>query len=102
MTRKRRPSVATLKLLNCLAVAPEGLHGYALMKGAALASGSLYPILGRLTDRGWLEKTWEVDEEGSGPPRRIYRITPLGRAQFADYALSTSLNAGELNIGTAS
>lgn len=96
MTRTRRPSAATMKILKCLAGEAEGLHGYALMKAAGLASGSLYPILGRLTDRGWLEKTWEVDEDSSGPPRRIYKITPLGHAQFAD---SAELGDGQQNLG---
>ena len=82
MTRTRRPSAATLNILNCLSEASEGLHGYALMKAAGLASGTLYPILARLADRGWLEKSWETGPETSGPPRRIYTLTPVGRAQL--------------------
>ena len=82
MTRTRRPSVATIKILNCLSDTPDGLHGYALMQAAGLASGTLYPILARLADRGWLEKQWEMDPEVFGPPRRIYTLTPVGRAQI--------------------
>ena len=63
MTRIRRPSAATLKILICLSSSPDGLHGYALMKGAALASGTLYPILGRLAERAWLDKAWEAGED---------------------------------------
>ena len=82
MTRSRRPSPATLNILNCLSDEPGGLHGYALMQSAGLASGTLYPILARLADRGWLEKNWEADPDSSGPPRRIYTLTPIGRAQL--------------------
>lgn len=84
MTRLRRPSAATLKILKCLAAAPSGLHGYALMQDAALASGTLYPILKRLTDRGWLEKHWESGE-ADGPPRRIYILTALGHKELQTY-----------------
>ena len=99
MTRIRRPSAATLKILKCLSESPDGLHGYALMKGSGLASGTLYPILGRLTDRGWLEKSWEMDEAVSGPPRRIYRLTALGRKQFESYRDGEGLGLSELKLG---
>lgn len=56
------------------------------MKGAGLASGTLYPILGRLAERAWLDKAWEAGEDLSGPPRRIYRLTDLGRAQLEHYS----------------
>ena len=82
MTRIRKPSPSTLMILESLSNSPEGLHGYALMKASGLASGTLYPILARLAERGWLEKTWETGEDVAGPPRRIYTLTSLGRAQF--------------------
>jgi len=85
MIRTRRPSEATLKILNCLAISPKGLHGYALMQAASLASGTLYPILKRLADRGWLQKNWETGAEDAGPPRRIYKLTPLGQAELNRY-----------------
>ena len=84
MARQRKPSSATLKIINCLSHAPDGTHGYALMKETSLASGTLYPILARLVDRGWLKKDWEMSEDMSGPPRRIYTLTSLGRAQLKD------------------
>ena len=52
------------------------------MKETGLASGTLYPILARLVDRGWLDKDWEMSEDMSRPPRRIYRLTSFGRAQL--------------------
>ncbi len=82
MARTRKPSSSTLKILNCFSASPGGLHGYALMKASGLASGTLYPILGRLSDRGWLEKAWETGDDISGPPRRIYTLTAVGRVQL--------------------
>lgn len=61
------------------------------MKAANLASGTLYPILARLADRGWLEKQWEMDPEASGPPRRVYTLTSLGRAQIEGPSARTEM-----------
>ena len=56
-------------------------YGYDLMKGADLSSGTLYPILARLTEAGWLESRWEDSEFPGKPPRQLYRLTPGGRVQ---------------------
>ena len=93
-TRKRRPSQATLKILNCLSIEPDGLHGYGLMQASDLASGTLYPILARLAERGWLEKQWETGPDVSGSPRRIYTLTPIGRAQLETLSEPTKSMAG--------
>ena len=34
--------------------ASDKFYGYPLMKEAGVASGTLYPMLGRWLDRGWL------------------------------------------------
>ena len=82
MSRIRRPSQSTLSVLKTLSRAPDGLHGYAIIKATGLASGTLYPILMRLSERGWLERDWVIDETEAGPPRRLYKLTPSGRAQL--------------------
>ena len=55
-------------------------HGYALAKQTGLKSGTLYPILIRLADRGLVEACWQ-DEPTPGRPRRhLYRLTSAGLA----------------------
>jgi len=82
MTRYRTPSASTLKVLTFLSAAGKGQHGYAIMQATDLASGTLYPILMRLSERGWLEKNWDLGEGAdSGPPRRIYTLTAEGHRQ---------------------
>ncbi|MCC6317596.1 MAG: helix-turn-helix transcriptional regulator [Gemmatimonadaceae bacterium] len=62
--------------------APRGWrYGYDLMKVADLSSGTLYPLLARLTEDGWLESRWEESEFPGKPPRQLYRLTATGRAQ---------------------
>ena len=55
-------------------------HGYALSQETGLASGTLYPILMRLENLGWLETRWEEPGNTGRPPRHNYRLTAGGRA----------------------
>jgi PadR family transcriptional regulator, regulatory protein PadR len=43
-----------------------------------VVEGTLYPILTRLKNEGFLSYRWE--ESTSGPPRKYYSITPSGHA----------------------
>jgi PadR family transcriptional regulator, regulatory protein PadR len=74
-----RLSRATLAVLGALADDPSGEHyGYELMGRTGLKSGSLYPILIRLVDHGFLAATWEPDPPEGRPPRHLYRLTATG------------------------
>lgn len=101
MTRTRRLSTAALKILDSLSRAPDGLHGYALMKHTQLASGTLYPILMRFADRGWLEKAWDMEGVESGPPRRIYTLTDKGRTALKASAAKAARPLGNIKGTTA-
>jgi PadR family transcriptional regulator, regulatory protein PadR len=43
-----------------------------------LKSGTLYPILIRLTHNHLLDTKWEASESGK-PPRHMYRLTQAGK-----------------------
>jgi PadR family transcriptional regulator PadR len=45
---------------------------------------ALYPVLRNLSAAGLLKS--QVEPSVSGPPRRYYRITPLGRAVFGEWS----------------
>jgi PadR family transcriptional regulator PadR len=74
-------SKQTLSVLAALCEQPsQWQHGYALAKQTGLKSGTLYPILIRLADRGLVEACWQ-DEPAPGRPRRhLYRLTVSGLA----------------------
>ena len=79
MPRNRPPSPQAINVLWALAADPaQWRYGYDLATEVHLKSGSLYPILVRLADRGLLETLWEPDV-GSRPPRHLYRLTGDGR-----------------------
>jgi PadR family transcriptional regulator, regulatory protein PadR len=81
--RNRQPSAQTIKVLGALAADPtRWRYGYELGTEVRLQSGSLYPILVRLADRGLLETSWEPGV-GSRPPRHLYRLTLTGREYAA-------------------
>jgi PadR family transcriptional regulator, regulatory protein PadR len=77
--RRRRPSSQTAKVLRALAERPSAWrYGYDLGADICLKSGSLYPILMRLADRGLLDTAWEDRTPRGRPPRHLYRLTPEG------------------------
>jgi len=95
VTRNRRPSPQTLRVLNVLAADPDRWrYGYDLCTELGLQAGSMYPILIRLADRGLLETTWDTDHVPGKPPRHLYRLTGTGRA----YVTSAEFHT----LGTAS
>ena len=88
MKRDRKPSAQTLSLLGVLLEQPRAWHhGYDICIAARIKSGTLYPILMRLSDRGLLEHKWQEPQESGRPPRHVYRLTASGatyaRAQIA-------------------
>jgi PadR family transcriptional regulator PadR len=58
-------------------------YGYELSRETGLASGTLYPILGRLSDRRLLETRWEETPQEGRPRRHLYRLSALGAARAA-------------------
>ena len=81
--------VAALVLLSILNEAKEPMYGYQIAKvidgqaedAAVLKQGALYPVLRSLESSGLLES--RVEPSVSGPPRRYYQITELGRGTLA-------------------
>jgi PadR family transcriptional regulator PadR len=75
----------SLVLLAVLGQATEPMYGYQIAKrleatGDALVAGkqsALYPVLRNLSAAGLLDS--HVEPSVAGPPRRYYRITPLGQ-----------------------
>jgi PadR family transcriptional regulator PadR len=79
MPRNRPPSAQTISLMLTLAEhSTKWRHGYELCQATGLKAGSLYPILIRLADRGWLEAEWEKEIPAGRPPRHLYRLTKIG------------------------
>lgn len=97
---KLRLSPQTLLILDAfLLQADEWKYGYDLSRITGLKSGTLYPILMRLAERGLLETQWEPGEPGK-PPRHMYRFTPDG-LRFARSSAAADAGAalGQVALG---
>jgi DNA-binding PadR family transcriptional regulator len=81
MPRPSHASPQTLRLFEALLADPaRWRYGYDLSRETALASGTLYPILMRLSTQRLLDTDWEASDEPGRPPRHTYRLTADGIA----------------------
>lgn len=81
MARRPNGSRQTRELLVVMSEQPRAWqYGYELSKRTGLKSGTLYPLLLRLSDQGLLEAQWQEPERPGKPPRHVYRLTPNGLA----------------------
>ena len=81
MARKPNSSPQTRELLAVMLRRPRAWqYGYELSKETGLSSGTLYPLLMRLSDQGLLESEWQEPERPGKPPRHAYRLTSEGLA----------------------
>jgi DNA-binding PadR family transcriptional regulator len=81
MSRKRSPSKQMRLVLDAMSAQHrEWRHGYELMKQTGLASGTLYPLLMRMTDQGLVEAEWREPAQPGRPARHTYRLTAAGLA----------------------
>jgi len=68
-----------LLLLQALSIrAQQWRHGYDLMKETGLQSGTLYPLLMRMTEQGLVEAEWREPAQLGRPARHAYRLTAAG------------------------
>ena len=82
----------SLVLLAVVAGAREPMYGYQIAKrleqvGEGVLAGkqsALYPVLRNLEGASLLDSF--VEPSTSGPPRRYYRITPIGRIALGEWA----------------
>lgn len=85
MRRKKRtrvPSPQQIKVLEAL-LGPKPRYGYDLMKETRLGPGTMYGLLKRLHDEGYLARSTELVE---GRARARYLLTDAGR-HYAERAL---------------
>ena len=83
MGRQVRVTAAVAKVLAAFLAEPDAdRYGLELMRATGHPSGTLYPILARLEDAGWVDSRWEevAPADEGRPARRYYRLTPDGLA----------------------
>lgn len=93
-------SAQTLAVLAALTGQPSSWrHGYDLARETGLKSGTLYPILIRLADRGVVEATWEAEQPAGRPRRHLYRLTSDGLATATAAVAAAAPESGRAGTG---
>ena len=85
-------TVTTQIVLGAFLADPQcPMYGVELHEATGLPTGTIYPILSRFNDLGWLSSTWEdVEPRQRGRPQRHYhQLTEYGTEQ-ARKALATA------------
>jgi PadR family transcriptional regulator, regulatory protein PadR len=105
MARRSGFSAQTLSVLTVLGADPAcWQHGYLLARQTGLRSGTLYPILIRLAERGLVEACWEDGQPAGRPRRHLYRLSSDGlavaRAALAEAALLRQRPAAAARAGS--
>ena len=80
----------TLDLLVLKALSLEPLHGVGISRRITqitreafqVSFGSLFPVLHRMEERGWVEAEWRSSDNNRRA--KYYRLTSAGRAQLKD------------------
>jgi PadR family transcriptional regulator, regulatory protein PadR len=102
-------SPSTIRVLRVFLEQPDEPHwGHQLVKDARVSQGSIYGILNRLEDQGWLSARWQTTENLDtndvkrlpGPPRRVYELTREGR-QWAERAVEEDRHELERALASA-
>jgi DNA-binding MarR family transcriptional regulator len=76
--RLTKPTISVLEtLLSATDAAPA--WGLSICRDADLGPGTVYPILDRLTERGWVTSRNETAPHPGRPARRYYELTGEGR-----------------------
>ena len=79
MQRQRSLSLHAQNLLILLLEAGSNWsYGYELARATNIQSGTLYPLLIRLAEHGYLEAEWQPPVETGRPARHAYRLTAAG------------------------
>jgi PadR family transcriptional regulator, regulatory protein PadR len=88
MTQVPRMTLQTQLVLRAMLADPAAeRYGLELCAETGLPSGTIYPIVARLEQVGWVESSWEEPSEHVAqgrPRRRYYRLTEKGAEQARD------------------
>jgi PadR family transcriptional regulator len=88
MTQAPRMTLQTQLVLRAMLAEPGAeRYGLQLCEETGLPSGTIYPIVARLEQLGWVESNWEDPGEHIAegrPRRRYYRLTDAGAEKARD------------------
>jgi PadR family transcriptional regulator, regulatory protein PadR len=103
MTRRPRMRLQTQLVLRAMLEDPAAeRYGLQLCAETGLPSGTIYPIVARLDQVGWVESSWEEPSEHIAeghPRRRHYRLTEERAEQARDALARVSRSRRQPRLG---
>ena len=87
--RVTRPLLDVLEVFLQAFEESAQLHGWAISKATLRSGPTVYQIIDRLEDAGWVTGRWEEQQpDQNRPRRRLYQLTPTGAAQARELIAS--------------
>jgi PadR family transcriptional regulator len=103
MTQGPRMTLQTQLVLRALLAEPGAeRYGLQLCAENGLPAGTIYPIVARLEQLGWVHSSWEDPDEHAAagrPRRRYYRLTEEGAQQARDALARAYRPRGKPGLG---
>jgi len=89
-----------LVLRALLADPAREMYGFEVTRATGLPSGTVYPILARLKDAGWLTVRDEgiIPQEEGRPQRRYYKLTGKGIAEAREATARAAVQLAVLGV----
>lgn len=75
-TRVTKPTLAIASYL--ISLDGKSTYGMEIGRHTGLGTASVYSVLDRFEDYGWLNSHWESDSDRKGARRRLYSLTKQG------------------------
>lgn len=92
------PTLAEMRVMQILQDAPKGLYGLQIVEcsNGEIKRGSVYVLLGRLEEKGFVEVKRSEESNYPGLPRPHYRLNGYGSR-----VLATAETLGMLPVGAS-
>lgn len=74
--RVTKPTLAVARYL--ISLDGKSTYGMEIGRHTGLGTASVYSVLDRFEDYGWLDSSWESDSDRKGARRRLYTLTKQG------------------------
>lgn len=75
-TRVTKPTLAVASYL--VSLEGKSTYGMEIGRHTGLGTASVYSVLDRFEEYGWLDSHWESDSDRKGARRRLYSLTKQG------------------------
>jgi DNA-binding PadR family transcriptional regulator len=77
------------------------LHGWVIAKMTKRSGPTIYGVIDRLEDAGWVSGRWEDNPQPNKPRRKLYVLTPTGVVEARSLLAQRRPAAGRAQPGPA-